>query len=455
MPDRLPVTTRPVIDSAAILEASGFERCPGLGYPLEGDLGAERGQELLDAVFAAGIASGGSPGGEGQLPYVDLYVLDEPSLATLAKLADPSELCVNGADPNDYSALGPQALSGPGWRWVGAGSAVAYGNRSTIVDNQDDYDRLWTILGEGPETGQVGVDFDTQVILTFSHLSGVNFGACGFRFDGYGIDDKGVVVLDFVQPGGDVVCPAEARPAVYAVALERRFVGEIPFAAVIRSSPLALPTSLDLTIGVPEPAPVLTAEEVSQEPPSTTTVPALLPTVPPVDGSFAAGAVSVPVFGLRAGSTEPGGVDLPVPEAWQADPSGAMVDVAGRGGLHVATFDADDPGWRIMADPAELEITEGPTAIAVPLYRATSDGIVTTGASGSIQQYRHGSDDSNTWLRRVVWVYPHDDLVTVVVLGYPEFPEGSSFDTDDPLQTSLAGQDPLTIMGDIRFFSPN
>ncbi|MEZ5228759.1 MAG: hypothetical protein R2710_19470 [Acidimicrobiales bacterium] len=95
----LPVTTLPAIDSEAILAASGFHRCPADGPPPPGDIGEERGLELLHAAVEAGISRGGSPGGNGYLPAIDLMVLDEPSLTTLAGFADPDELCVDGVDP--------------------------------------------------------------------------------------------------------------------------------------------------------------------------------------------------------------------------------------------------------------------------------------------------------------------------------------------------------------------
>ncbi|MEZ5228757.1 MAG: hypothetical protein R2710_19460 [Acidimicrobiales bacterium] len=180
----------------------------------------------------------------------------------------------------------------------------------------------------------------------------------------------------------------------------------------------------------------------------------MLPTVPPVVGDFAAGVVSTPVFPQRSGSTESGGVDLPVPDGWEADPSLPSANVTGRGGLVAATFDLDDPAWRTMADPAELVVTEGPTAIAVPLYRATPDGVVTTGASASIQQYRHGSSDPGTWLRRVVWVYPTTISSRWSCSATRSSPKARA-DSDDPLQRSLAGQDPMTIMHDVRFFGSN
>lgn len=455
--DDLPVTTLPPIDADAILAASGFQRCPASGYALEGDITAERGQELIYSAVETGIGQGGSPGGEGQLTRLDLFVLDEASLATLATFAEPDELCVEGADPNDFVPLGPQQLSGPGWRWVGAGSTMdagVAGSGVRLIDNQADYDQLWPLLGEGPETEQITVDFDTEVILTYHHGSGVNFGACGVRFDGYGRHADGLVVLDFLWPGGNVICDAAMRPATYAVALERRFVGEIPFDAAIRDLPRNF-HPIALTVGTPviETPPI--DLEASPVEPVPTTEPPVLPTAPPVVGDFAAGEIVAPAYVSRAGSTEPGAVDLPVPDGWEASPDMLAVNVTGRGGLQVVTFDADDPAWRTIAGPDQLEIVEGPTALAVPLYVATPDGVVTTGESASVQQYRHGSDDSNEWLRRVVWVYDQGDRVTVAVLGFPEFPDGSSFDTDDPIQTSLAGQDPLAIMNDIRFFSIN
>ncbi|MEZ5229341.1 MAG: hypothetical protein R2710_22585 [Acidimicrobiales bacterium] len=331
-----------------------------------------------------------------------------------------------------------------------AGSGVAFGAGPSVIDNQADYDRLWPLLGEGPETEQIAVDFDTEVILAYTHRSGVNFGACGVRFDGYGIDDA-TVVLDFFSPGGNVFCDAAAMPAVYAVALERRYVGDLPFVAEVRRSPRARPTRLILGVGPP----VVERERIGETAPEPvpTTEPAVLPTAPPVVAEFAAGRLSTPAFPTRAGSTEPGGVDVPVPEGWDGDPATAMANVTGRGGLQVATFDIDDLAWRVMADPAELDIVDGPTALAVPLYQSTPDGIVTTGESASIQQYQHGSANPDTWLRRIVWIYAHGDVVTVAVLAYPEFPDGSSFDTTDPLQTSLAGQDPTAIMNDIRYFA--
>ncbi|MEZ5378315.1 MAG: hypothetical protein R2733_17560 [Acidimicrobiales bacterium] len=230
----------------------------------KGDTTVERGQELATTAIEAGIGAADSLGGDGTLPMLRLNVLDETTLSTLATFADPEELCVKGADPNDYVVPGPQQLSGPGWRWVGAGSTIDIG-ASKIIDNQEDYDKLWTLLGEGPETEQIAVDFDTEVILTYSHGAGVNFGACGVRFDGYGRDQDGQVVLDFFHPGGNVGCERALRPAIYAVALERRFVGEGLLDAAVRDLPRADPRPITLSVGEPATARTSTTDGTSPE----------------------------------------------------------------------------------------------------------------------------------------------------------------------------------------------
>ncbi|MEZ5228758.1 MAG: hypothetical protein R2710_19465 [Acidimicrobiales bacterium] len=65
----------------------------------------------------------------------------------------------------------------------------------------------------------------------------------GLRFDGYGIDENGTVVLDLFRPGA--VCRAtRSRTGSYAVALERRFVGDLPFAVAVRRAPRDRPVRL-------------------------------------------------------------------------------------------------------------------------------------------------------------------------------------------------------------------
>ena len=249
----LPVTTLPPVDADAIVEASDFDRCPGLGEDrLAASLSQAERQDIVDRFFASGLGRSAGLGERGERVALSLRVLDEASLEELASVVDAADVCVEGGDPNDHVPSGAQQLAGPGWRWVGAGRIDHRVDRGTsaIVQTQDDYDELWSVLGEGPEVEQLEVDFEPELILVHVHGSGISFGDCGLRFDGYGIDDD-VVVLDFVAPGGHQPCTGMADPAVYAVALEREFVGDIPFEAKVRFSPLADRIHLDLRVGLP------------------------------------------------------------------------------------------------------------------------------------------------------------------------------------------------------------
>jgi hypothetical protein len=144
--------------------------------------------------------------------------------ATTVEVSDP-----NGVDPE------VQALSGPGWRWIGAG----YTNELRtfgLVQTQEEYDRLWSQLGKGPEHDQARVDFDDEFILLMFHNAGVNFSNCGLRFEGYTVQN-GAIVLDLFGPDRSAVCPLEGYRAVYAVAVERVLVGDPPITVAVRAVP--------------------------------------------------------------------------------------------------------------------------------------------------------------------------------------------------------------------------
>ena len=227
------VSTVPLIDSAAIRARYGFGICGD--SPLPGSATEARGVEIIHASVEAGIAQGGSPGGDGQRARLGMFVLDDPSLAALAEIATPAEVCVTGQDPNDYVPLGPQQLQGPGWRWVGAG-AIELSDWVSLIADEDTYHALWVQLGDGPETEQVSVDFTHEVILAVTHGSGVNFGRCGHRFDGYQVEG-GAVVLNWFSPGGDAGCLAAFAPATYAIALDLDTVGQPPLTVAFRYGP--------------------------------------------------------------------------------------------------------------------------------------------------------------------------------------------------------------------------
>lgn len=428
--------TETLIDSQAILDRYGFTRCDGVAEP--GDITAARGQEILFAAVDAGIAQGGSPGGDGSKAVIFLLVVDDPSLATLAGIAQPAEVCVTGQDPNDYVPPGPQALEGPGWRWVGAGSGAPIAGPFGFVADQATYDRLWPLLGEGPETEQIPVDFDRQVILTINHGSGVTFGPCGLRFDGFSVED-GTVVLDLFSPGGSQICNAMANGATYAVALDLDLTGPPPFEVAIRMGPRRDPQP-------PQPvAPDVFATTTSvlsePEPTTTTAAPTIPPTAPAVPATVADGLPSAPAFAPRVADAG-GAFDVPAPVGWETDAGAgrAAARITGRGALEVQAYDTGDDAWMAaVGNNADLAVVSGPVAVAMPVYQQRSAALVTTGEVVTAQEYRYASRTS--FLQVAVRWWERDGQVVVARLSYP-----------DPAKVaeSLTGLTPDALLDDIR-----
>ena len=402
-------------------------------------------QEIADERGAPDPAAGAdSTAGEGV----------ERDLATGASdSADPTEACINGADVNDFVALGPQQLEGPGWRWVGAGGPVPSGPFSVVTD-QRYYDELWTYLGAGPETEQLAVDFEREVILTIRHGSGVNFGRCGNRFDGFGVREDGVVIIDLFHPGGSVICPASLKPATYAVAIDRSVFDQRGTPVATRSGPRAshgAPSTVQpISFELSEPPRTTSLPE----PPPTTAVPPPPPTAPPLDAGIEPGVTSEPAFDQRAGSLSENGYDLPLPLEWERNWATATItsiSVVGRGGMSVEWFRADSRDWWASLSPEESAIVEGPTAVSLPLYELVNQTPVTTGEVLHGTEYKYSRADSI--VETVVRRFDHADSVIIMAVSYPDFATIDDMigdQVDDPLMRSLAGLSPQDLLDDVR-----
>lgn len=232
---------RSLVDSAGILAASGFTRCAG---PFYAEVDPEQSQQLIHRVVDEGLAAGGSAGGNGMGTSLMLFVLDEATLTRLAELTGPEGVCVTGQDPNDYVQPGPQLLEGPGWQWIGAGTADHLDHPDHLepgfITDQVRYDGLWSMLGEGPETTQPIIDFDRQVIVAMRRSHAVTFGQCGSRFEGFHTEGT-TIVVDLFTPGGWSFCNLPALHTIYAVALDLDLTGPPPFEIKVRSGPRQRP----------------------------------------------------------------------------------------------------------------------------------------------------------------------------------------------------------------------
>lgn len=179
--------------------------------------------------------------------------------------------------------------------------------------------------------------------------------------------------------------------------------------------------------------------------------PVLVPDQPDRSQPAEAGRSSVPWYAERAGSTASGKADVPVPEEWEApELSVPYVAVAGRGYLQVTT---ETGPWNPDAHSDMLQVVEGPDPVTVKLYRQRDGAVVETGTTATLDQYRYGSSDPNTWNRLVVWVLERNGTTTIAEVAYPEFPEDSPFSAStDTRNQSLTGLDPVDLLSDVRFF---
>ncbi len=231
------------VDVDALLLEYGFERC-GDREPND-QLTDERREELFRATATAGLGHSADlePGFRVQL-Y--LYVLNEEALNTLATLVDPSEVCVDGADPEGYVADGPQPLGGPGWRWLGAQS-VEVGESRSLITTEAGFDAMWGAFEAGPEPlrgpirTQPTIDFSHEVVLTIQTKGwGINGGICGIRLDAVNVIDD-LIVIDWFRSGGDAECPASYDAGTYAIALDLDVVGPLPLQISLRGLPDVTP----------------------------------------------------------------------------------------------------------------------------------------------------------------------------------------------------------------------
>ena len=95
-------------------------------------------------------------------------MLDEEHLEPLAEVADP-RLCVDGTDPADAVADGPQPTEGEGWRLL-ADELTGEAYRTGVATTDEQYAALWDESGVNAE--QPEVDLDTEIVIWFGAVYG-------------------------------------------------------------------------------------------------------------------------------------------------------------------------------------------------------------------------------------------------------------------------------------------
>jgi len=168
-------------------------------------------------------------------------VLTPERLATVEELFGDEPVCVEGLDPADAPAAGPQQPAGDGWRLLADEPGAGQPFRTGIAWDEASYERLWA--ESGVSAGRPPIDFQASVVIWFGAVYG---SSCpDLRLDDVVVDpERAVVHAEIVLVDPPSACTGDANPRAYIVELERAQLPVGPF--VIQLGPDDPPS------GVPE-----------------------------------------------------------------------------------------------------------------------------------------------------------------------------------------------------------
>lgn len=165
--------------------------------------------DVLDGSWGAGA------GNARFVVEIDLGVARPERIAAVNEAFAGEPVCITGRDPAGEPEPGPQPTEGDGWRLLGT-EPVGEPYRTGLAADQASYQALWTQVGMTADAP--AVDFDTHVVIWFG---AVVSGSCpDLRMDDVVVAD-GIVHMDAVVLGDNVVCTSDANPRAFLVALER------------------------------------------------------------------------------------------------------------------------------------------------------------------------------------------------------------------------------------------
>ena len=158
---------------------------------------------------------------------VGLGVLTPERLALVAEGFGGERVCVDGADPADAPAPGPQQLAGDGWRLLADEPRIGHPYRTGIAADESAYLDLWTGLGLPGEPPDV--DFEREVVIWFGAVFG---SSCPeLRLERVVVDHEAALVYaEIVLAEVYAACRLNANPRAYVVAVERATLPAGPFA---------------------------------------------------------------------------------------------------------------------------------------------------------------------------------------------------------------------------------
>ncbi len=158
---------------------------------------------------------------------IGVGVLKDDRLAAVEARFAGERVCIEGADPADVPASGPQPQQGEGWRLLADKQGAGQAYRTGIASDQASYERLWANIGLSGEPPPV--DFESEVVIWFGAVFG---SSCpNLRLDDVVVErEQALVYAEIVLVDFPMGCTDDANPHAYLVALERARLPSGPFA---------------------------------------------------------------------------------------------------------------------------------------------------------------------------------------------------------------------------------
>ena len=198
--------------------------------------------------------------------YVNVVipVLDDESLEMIATRFPDERICVEGLEPEDVVASGPQPQGGDGWRLLYEQDEIGDSYRAGIAWDQAS---LATLLVDIPGLGDVDldldldVDFENEVVIWFGAVHG---SSCpNIRLDDV-VVDGGSIHAVIVNTDNALACTSDAIPHTYLVGVQRSRLPAPPFYLTLDDQGYGDRLRIDADLR--EPGSVATAGEVTSDP---------------------------------------------------------------------------------------------------------------------------------------------------------------------------------------------
>jgi hypothetical protein len=150
---------------------------------------------------------------------VDIFagVLKPETVAAVNAKFAGERVCIEGIDPADAPAEGPQPQAGDGWRLLADEDEVGGPYRTGLAADQTALEVLWEAIGLA--TAMPEVDFQREVVVWFGAVHG---SSCPrLRLDGVVADAEQALLYAEITSFELGACTADAIGHAYVVAVER------------------------------------------------------------------------------------------------------------------------------------------------------------------------------------------------------------------------------------------